>query len=91
MSESTLRVKPEERVIFHNILDTCIEKLESPKNRDKVHWETLPDDILFLMLETEIKELALAIKQNKREDKLSEIKDIVNLSMFLAMNIWGRE
>ena len=87
------RITEEERKKFHDILDTCLDKLETPKNAMKPHWskETVQHHRDEIMVESH--ELNSAVNKTglNNEDKIksikSECKDLVNRSMFIIWNL----
>lgn len=67
--------------------DTALQKLESQKNISKPHWSTESIDIIYAMLETELKELKIAILKKDKEAIKTELKDIKNNAFFMYDNI----
>lgn len=85
------RVTKEERERFHDILDTCIDKMNNHKNKNKIHWSELSDEILTRMISIEEKELELAVFTfSVDSDITNELKDIINESLMLFDNIEQR-
>lgn len=87
-----MRITPEERARFHKIVDDSIDKMNSPKNRDKEHWKDYPDYILQQMINVENAELELAIIADLGLDSIkSENYDLINLNLMMIDNLRGNK
>ena len=84
--EANMRLKLEERERFHNYLDLCLDKLESEKNKGKPHWRKFDKHLLCDLLKIEMQELEFSIKWSCTDDIEDELKDVINLAMFLYDN-----
>ena len=80
-------VTEQEKREMHILLDTCIDKMNSDKNRYKPHWNTLDLKELQLMIVNEASELDLALYQGNKQEIISEFKDIINLAIFGMHNL----
>ena len=82
-------------VKFHGILDDCINKLNTEKNRNKPHWSEHSIKELRDMLLVESYELNHIVNKYKehpldealRKDIKEELKDIINISLMLWDNL----
>ena len=81
------RITPSERKRFHKILDDSIDKMESPKNANKIHWSKLYIMGLQKMINVENAELELAVADNM--DIETENKDLINLNLMMIDNLRG--
>jgi len=63
---------------------TMLYKLGLHKN--KGHWASNSDDILFKHLQSEILELSKALKDGDRENICSECADVANMAMMIHNN-----
>lgn len=81
------RLTPQEIKEFHALLDLSINKLESDKNSKKTHWSNLSIKTLHKMIVVEVAELDLSLDNKDDSEIESELKDIINLSIFAMHNL----
>lgn len=74
------RIKNHERLRLVSYASEAIDKLESNKNKGKDHWLRDSYEYMLQRLKEEVSELNDA---ETIEEKISEINDILNFSMFL--------
>lgn len=78
------RITFDEILRFAHYHAHAIDKLESPKNKNKEHW--LDQSIVHLnrRLEEEKTEFREAFMEGKsKDDMIDELKDIINLSLMI--------
>lgn len=86
------RITEAERKRFHKILDDSIDKMNSPKNMNKEHWEDIPIPSLQKMINVENAELDLAISIPFDPEGIeTENYDLINLNMMMVDNIRNNE
>lgn len=81
------RVTIEEKQDFHHLLDLSLQKLETPKNVKKGHWNTLSPVVLMKMIKTETCELDTALEIGNPDMIDSELDDIINLALMYKDNL----
>lgn len=81
------RVTDEEKKDFHHLLNISMEKLETPKNVKKSHWNTLSPIVLMKMIKTETCELDTALEIGNPEQIDKELDDIINLALMFKDNL----
>lgn len=85
------RITETERTRFHKIVDDSIDKLNSSKNEQKIHWSFLSTKQLKGLINVEIAELNYAVdflgEQTAYWDVLSEDYDVINYALFMADNL----
>jgi hypothetical protein len=81
------RITDKEKERFHFLLDIAMEKLDSFKNIDKPHWNTLSLQHIQKMITVENGELDVAILDGSNADKYTELKDILLYTIFALDNI----
>jgi NTP pyrophosphatase (non-canonical NTP hydrolase) len=78
------RIADEETLRFTYYFIFALEKLESPKNKNKEHWFDQSLVYLNRRLEEEKTEFREAFMEGKsKEDMIDELKDIINLSLMI--------
>lgn len=77
------RLKTEEIQRFYSYLEDALEKLESDKNVNKPHWDTMSREEIMSLLEIEVKELAHTVQYGRDVDIVNECKDVINLALFM--------
>jgi len=90
------RITGAERKRFHKILDDSLDKLNSPKNRNKKHWKYSEITELALRQKQECKELLDEVFRDKfvHENKSnieSEGYDNINFPLFIIDNLRGNK
>jgi hypothetical protein len=86
------RVTPKERQRFHKILDDSIDKMNSPKNANKMHWSTQTIQHLQKLSNIESAELDCAVFMGYfGKDIESENFDLINLNMMMVDNLRGNK
>jgi len=96
------RVTLKERTRFHKILDDSIDKMNSPKNADKVHWRFIKTFNLQKMINIENAELDLAVNNHCTKDYtvigsayedevMTESFDLINLNLMMVDNLRGNK
>lgn len=75
-----MRITEQERARFHALLDECIDKMNSDKNKEKSHWSGLSNTEIVYNIRVEVAEaeLSLVAGWGLRE----ELKDIINFALF---------
>ena len=85
------RITENERKVFHDFLDTAIDKMNSPKNCEKAHWHCMSKKELVDLLIVEVFELNHAVNWLGNKRILEECKDVHNFTAMIADNaISGR-
>ena len=82
------RITDKERSRMHNYLDSCIDKMNSPKNSKKCHWSKEKIESLAKRVLIEAHELELAVMEEDRESVYDECKDVINLAMMIIDNLF---
>ena len=85
-----MRITEAERKRFHKILDDSIDKMNSPKNKDKQHWSLLSKWDLQKMINVENAELELAVYY-VGGDVETENKDLINFNLMMIDNLRGNK
>lgn len=86
------RITNKERTRFHKILDESIDKMNSPKNANKIHWKNLDISFLQKHINVENAELELAVHcVLLNRDIESENFDLINLNLMMIDNIRGNK
>lgn len=83
------RITDAERKRFHKILDDSIDKLNSPKNENKIHWSKLSIPKLQKYINIENAELECAVFDHSHFRPIIECEgfDIINYTLFMIDNI----
>ena len=82
------RITDSERERFHNYLDEAIDKLNSPKNANKMHWSTQTVQHLQKQINIENAELECAVDMCYLvRDIESESFDLINLNLMIIDNL----
>lgn len=82
------RITEAERIRFHKILDDSMDKLNSPKNREKTHWKHCSIIYLRKRGKEEKQELKEALEYNHVDTEiLSECYDNINFALMIADNL----
>lgn len=82
------RISEEEKKRFREIFDDALEKLETPKNKAKKHWNTLDQWTILNRIKEETLELEDALFfESSQKDTESECFDIMIFSLFHVDNM----
>lgn len=80
------RVTQAERERFHQIVERAIDKMNSPKNVKKPHWNCTENRELIDLEEIEVKELHHAVNYPHHSNVVNECYDVINYALMIADN-----
>lgn len=82
------RITKKERDRFHKYIDKSIDKLNSKKNSNKMHWSTQSIKHLQKLVNIENAELSCAVEMTYFNcDIETECYDLINLNLMIIDNL----